>query len=127
MGKRPRVLILEQQDYMAEIVARIMHQAGAEAVICLSLQAAIEYLERHEQPGLIVMDLGLGGKDSPEMIDAIRCYEREHAIPLIITAAIKEADHPALRKLRAGDRCLPRPYRPVDLKQAARQMLYAHS
>ncbi|MFW5691681.1 MAG: response regulator [Chloroflexota bacterium] len=117
------VLIVEDQDYLAEIVSRIMQQIGLGAVICLTAEDAITYMEQHVLPDLIVLDISMPGMSGWDFLDVIKQYEETKLIPVIVTTARSDAANRLVGRLRNVDRYFVKPYHPEELLNAARQSL----
>lgn len=122
---KPLVLILEDQEYLAELIARVVESIEADSVVKLRGQHAIEYMENPDNrlPDLIVLDIGMPGMSGWEFLDIIKQYEATKTIPVIVATAHGDAANRLVGKLRAVDRYLVKPYQPDELRQAVIETL----
>jgi two-component system catabolic regulation response regulator CreB len=122
---KPLVLILEDQEYLAELIARVVESAEAFPMITLRAEHAIDYMENPDNPlpELIVLDIGMPGMSGWDFLDIIKQYEATKTIPVIVTTAHGDAANRLVGKLRDVDRYMVKPYQPEDLRQAIIQIL----
>lgn len=119
----PLALIVEDQDYLAEIASQSLEKVGFQTVICLSSEDGIRYMEEHSLPDIIILDIGMPGMSGWDFLDVIKQYQETKTIPVIVTTARGDAANRLVGKLRDVDKYFVKPYHPADLQRAAKESL----
>jgi CheY-like chemotaxis protein len=119
----PHILIVEDQEHLAEICARIVARLGATTQVCHTGEAAVNYMENNRLPDLIVLDISMPGMSGWDFLDIIKQYEETKTIPVIVTTAHGDAANRLVGKLRDVDQYMVKPYTPEDLREAAKSAL----
>ena len=80
-----RVLVLDDQPYLRDIITAIVADAGYPA---LAVASADEALIRMEQlkPELLVLDISLPGTNGLQLLDLIRAEESWQTLPVIVVS-----------------------------------------
>ena len=80
-----RVLVLDDQQYLRDIITAIIEDAGYPA---LAAATADEALLRMEQvrPELLVLDLSLPGTSGLQLLDQLRAEDSWHTLPVIVVS-----------------------------------------
>jgi Response regulators consisting of a CheY-like receiver domain and a winged-helix DNA-binding domain len=114
-----RVLIIEDDKEIAELVATYLAHEGLSPSIVGSAEAAI--MECAEaQPELVILDLGLPGADG---LDFLRCFRERSTAPVIIVSA-RESDEDKVIGLGLGaDDFVSKPFSPRVLAARAKAQL----
>ena len=117
-----RVLVVEDNRDIADLVARYLNKAGFAAEIIGSGREALKALA-DRPPDLVILDLMLPEVDGLEICRAIRSNERTAAIPIImLTARAEESDRIVGLELGADD-YVAKPFSPSELVAPARALL----
>jgi CheY-like chemotaxis protein len=119
----PFILIVEDQEALAEIVARVVGKLGAEAKICLTAEDAIDYLDNGRLPDLIILDIGMPGMSGWDFLDLIKRVEDTRSIPVLVATAHGDAANRVIGKLRDVDKYLIKPYKPEEIRDAVTEIL----
>lgn len=109
-----RILIVEDDDDIAQLVQRYLTRAGHAADV---LRAGDEALScaRDRIPDLIILDLMLPGLDGLEVCRALRAAPATRAVPIImLTARSEETDRIVGLELGADD-YVTKPFSPNEL------------
>lgn len=114
-----RILIVEDESDLAEIVADYVTAAGFEATVIADGLVALSYVRR-DAPDLIVLDLMLPGLDGLSLCKAVR---EQSDVPIImVTAKVQEIDR--LLGLDSGaDDYLCKPFSPRELVARVKAIL----
>ncbi len=115
-----RILVVEDEGALCDMVATSLRQAGYEVDACLDGDAASDYLVS-ESYDLVVLDLNLPGRDGMELLSDLRSHDTETKV-LILSArnAIKDR----VRGLDAGaNDYLPKPFHLDELEARVRNLL----
>ena len=114
-----RVLIVEDEERLAGILADYLRQANFEAH-CLKDGRGVVQWVREEQPALILLDLMLPGKDGMEICKEIRGFSD---VPIImITARVEEIDRLLGLELGADD-YICKPFSPREVVARTKAVL----
>lgn len=114
-----RVLIVEDEERLAGILADYLRQASFEAH-CLNDGYGVVQWVREQQPALILLDLMLPGKDGMEICKEIRSFSD---VPIImITARVEEIDRLLGLELGADD-YICKPYSPREVVARTKAVL----
>ncbi len=114
-----RVLVVEDEMKIARLVADFLEHAGLQVTIAGDGEAAIASA-RGSRPDLIVLDLGLPGRDG---LDVARELRRTSTVPIVIlTARGDETDRVVGLELGADDYVV-KPFSPRELVARVRAVL----
>jgi CheY-like chemotaxis protein len=114
-GGAGSVLLVEDDDEVAELVAQMLQQLGYEVTRVASAAAALGALANGRRVDLVFSDIMMpGGMNGVELAREIR--SRRRGLPVLLTSGYAEA---AKRDAEAeGVRILPKPYRLDELAAA---------
>ncbi len=113
------ILVVEDEIKIAALVRDYLQHAGFEVVVAGSGEAAIASA-RGSKPDLIVLDLGLPGRDG---LDVTRELRRTSSVPIVIlTARGDEADRIVGLEMGADDYVV-KPFSPKELVARVRAVL----
>jgi DNA-binding response OmpR family regulator len=117
-----RVLVVEDDPDIAELVARYLEKAGYVTTRVTSGRDALDAV-RTRAPDLIVLDVMLPQLDGLEVCRLLRAAEATAAIPIImLTARAEESDRIVGLEMGADD-YLPKPFSPNELVARVRALL----
>ncbi len=94
----PRVLVVDDEERMAAVVAGALERAGWECVACGSGEAALAELDRRE-PDVLVTDWKMPGMDGVELLRQVRA--RRPRLPVILLTAYASV-RSAVEAMREG-------------------------
>ena len=122
MTRRSRVLVVEDDRDIADLVRLYLERAGY-ATDAVSNGSDAPAAVRREQPDLVVLDLMLPGLDGLEVCRALRSDPKTAAVPVImLTARAEESDRIAGLELGADD-YVTKPFSPRELAARVRALL----
>ncbi|NJN16286.1 MAG: PAS domain-containing protein [Oscillochloris sp.] len=114
-----RVLVVDDQPDILEILADILSTCGAEVELCTTAHGALATLKSW-RPDVLVSDIAMPGEDGYWLIRAVRALDPEAGgnIPAIaLTAFVRMEDR--MRVLAAGFQLyVPKPLDPAALRDA---------
>lgn len=117
-----RVLVVEDEAAIAELVAIHLRHAGYEVTLAADAQSAISSVDR-VLPDLVVLDWMLPGQSGLALVKAWRAQERTRPLPIImLTARVEERDKLAGFDGGADD-YLTKPFSPKELLARVRAVL----
>ncbi len=113
------ILIVEDEEKLAGIVADYLRQAGYESRILADGTLVLPWVRAHE-PDLVLLDLMLPGKGGLDICREIRSFS---SVPIIITTArVEEIDRLLGLELGADD-YICKPYSPREVVARVRAVL----
>ncbi len=87
-----RILVVEDETAIQELIALNLSQAGHEATPVGDAQEALERV-RDSLPDLVLVDWMLPGMSGVDLVRRLRANERTRSVPIImLTARVEEAD-----------------------------------
>lgn len=114
-----RILIVEDEREIAELLAAYVERAGFEVARASNVQDAIRSHAQF-QPDLVLLDIGLPGGDGLEVLVAIR---RRMDTPIIMITALDD-EVTKLSSLRMGaDDYVNKPFNPSEVVERIRAVL----
>jgi DNA-binding response OmpR family regulator len=114
-----RILVVEDETSIARLVRDYLEHAGFEAVVVGDGETALASARR-DRPDLVVLDLGLPGRDG---LDVARTLRRTSEVPIVIlTARGDETDRVVGLELGADDYVV-KPFSPKELVARVRAVL----
>ncbi len=113
------ILVVEDEDKLAKVMADYLHQAGFETH-CLSDGVAVAPWVQSRKPDLVLLDLMLPGKGGLDVCKEIRSFS---PVPIIITTArIEEIDRLLGLELGADD-YICKPFSPREVVARVKAVL----
>lgn len=82
-----RILIIDDDTSVLEILRRTLENAGYEAVTVTSGQQALDYIDRHGLPHLAVVDMLMPGMSGFEFCEAVQAYSD---LPVIMLTGVHD-------------------------------------
>jgi PAS domain S-box-containing protein len=108
-GKRERVLVVDDEPFIAESLCDILKANGYEALTANSGEAALEtYKELGEKIDLIVLDLGMPGMGGKECLGRLRRMDGE--LKIIVASGYDAATHAEEVKKLGAKAFISKPY-----------------
>jgi DNA-binding response OmpR family regulator len=114
-----RILVVEDESRIAQLVRDYLEHAGFEAIVAGDGDTALASARR-SRPDLVVLDLGLPGRDG---LDVARTLRRTSSVPIVmLTARGDETDRIVGLELGADDYVV-KPFSPKELVARVRAVL----
>ena len=88
----PRVLVVEDDDDLREIVCEVLEGAGYEAKAACGGEEALGVLEDPERPDIILLDLTMPGMSGFELRERLLRIPELRSIPTIVMTASRAFD-----------------------------------
>jgi len=82
---RPRVIVVDDQKYLRDIIAAILDDAGYPAVAVGTAQEALEHLDTFAAD-LIVLDASLPGTSGLAFLDYLRANPAWRTLPVVMVS-----------------------------------------
>ena len=87
MKKVPRILVADDEQYVAELLARTLEAEGYSVTRAYNGQDALDEVNK-EVPDLIILDINMPVLNGYEVLERIN---KKHDIPVIMLTAVLEA------------------------------------
>lgn len=114
MSAKPKILIVEDEKDIRELVELHLKKAGFETRAAKDGQEAFRKIQE-SRPDLIVLDLMLPEMDGKELTKLVKAREDTKSIPIVmLTAKSEEVDRIVGFELGADD-YIPKPFSPREL------------
>ena len=84
-----RVLLVEDDTWLAELEASVLKKAGYKVEITPHALAAIELIDRF-QPNIIILDVLLGGSTAFALLHELQSYDDTKKIPVVLCTNLAE-------------------------------------
>ncbi|HWK93769.1 MAG TPA: MtrAB system response regulator MtrA [Luteimicrobium sp.] len=116
---RARVLVVDDDTALAEMIGIVLKSEGFEPVFCADGDAALGVF-RASQPDLVLLDLMLPGKDGTEVCREIRA---ESGTPIIMLTAKSDTVDVVTGLESGADDYISKPFKPKELVARIRARL----
>jgi two-component system chemotaxis response regulator CheY len=80
-----RVLVLDDQKYLRDIIAAILEDVGYPALPVATPEEAFQQMHQH-RPQLLVLDMSLAGMSGLEFLDQVRANPAWRTLPVIMVS-----------------------------------------
>ena len=116
----PRVLLVEDEESAAEVLATILELEGFHVTLAANGKRAIEVLEE-ARPALIITDYMMPMMDGIELAKAIRTMPAYDTVPILMTSGVAEAAMKEYESLLSA--FLRKPFKIEALLEVVRRLL----
>lgn len=110
---RGRVLVVDDEPAIADVVSRYLRRAGYETAIAATGQEALRSADE-VRPDVVVLDLMLPDVDGLEVMRRLRREDRRKGAIILLTARGEESDRVVGLRLGADDYVV-KPFSPAEL------------
>jgi DNA-binding response OmpR family regulator len=119
MAPMKTILVVDDEPRIATLVRDVLEHAGFAVVVAADGDAALRAVDLRS-PDLVVLDLGLPGRDG---IDVIRELRRASAIPIVVLSARDDEVDKLLGLELGADDYVTKPFSPRELVARVRAVL----
>jgi two-component system response regulator MtrA len=116
---RGRVLVVDDDTALAEMLGIVLRSEGLEAVFCPDGAQAVQAF-RDTKPDVILLDLMLPGRDG---IDVCRAIRAESGVPIVMLTAKTDTVDVVLGLESGADDYVVKPFKPKELVARLRARL----
>jgi CheY-like chemotaxis protein len=89
-----RVLLVEDDPDIRHVLADLLGRNGYEVAAASDGRLALEYLDYHEPPRLVLLDLMMPGRDGWEFLQARRHRPDLLDVPVVVFSAVADVGGP---------------------------------
>ncbi len=89
---RPRVLVVEDDSDLREIVCEVLENAGYDSIAAAGGEEALAVLHRPEHADLILLDLTMPGMSGFELRERLLDTPELRSIPVVVMTASRKFD-----------------------------------
>jgi CheY-like chemotaxis protein len=97
------VLLVEDDPDIRHCLTRLLERQGYQVAAAVDGWQALEYLRRHEPPGLVLLDLVMPEMDGWEFLHARRHRRDLWDVPVVVFSAVADCKGPDPRALGAAE------------------------
>jgi DNA-binding response OmpR family regulator len=115
-----RVLIVDDEFGLAEVVAEMLQERGFETSLAINGQIALELIGE-EVPDLLLLDCMMPILDGVGVVRALRADPRTAALPIILMTALPHVVPPEVEATACA--LLQKPFSPAELFAAIERCL----
>ncbi|MCK9206074.1 MAG: response regulator [Salinivirgaceae bacterium] len=120
--KTPKtILIVDDEELYAQYLTRILYSPSIKLVHVTSGNQALQFIDEHTAPDLVLMDLRLPDMSGFEVTTQIK--KRNGAIPVVAITGFDVADYKARHVSMGFNDFLTKPMNPQDLIQTIKKQL----
>lgn len=117
------ILVVEDDPSLRRLLCRHLEKMGYAVKDVDNGEAALKWLEDHEPPGLVCLDLALPAMSGFRVCEQIRAESRTKSIPvLVITARTSVQDHTFALEVGA-DAFLEKPFKLKEFEDEVKALL----
>jgi|UniRef100_UPI00404797EA two-component system, OmpR family, phosphate regulon response regulator PhoB len=117
-----RILIVEDEPSIAELIAINLTHAGYEVERALQTEVALNMM-RDELPSLLILDWMLPGKSGVQFARELRANERTRGLPILMLTAKSEESDKVLGLDSGADDYVTKPFSPKELIARVKALL----
>ena len=117
-----RILIVEDEPSIAELIAINLSHAGFEVEKALQTDLALQ-LMKDQLPSLVILDWMLPGKSGVQFAKELRANERTKSLPILMLTAKSEESDKVLGLDSGADDYVTKPFSPKELIARVRAIL----
>jgi len=121
-----RILIVEDEPSIAELIAINLSHAGYEVEKALQADIAFNMM-KDQLPNLIILDWMLPGKSGVQFAKELRANDRTRALPILMLTAKSEESDKVLGLDSGADDYVTKPFSPKELLARVRAILRRQS
>ncbi len=123
MSKGKRVVCIEDEPEMIDLVKLILSRKGFQVVGAMGGREGLEAIQR-EQPDLVLLDLMMPDMDGWEVYQKMKADEATKAIPVIVvTAKAQSIDKVLGLHIAKVDDYITKPFGPQELLESVEKVL----
>ena len=117
-----RILVVEDEPSIAELIAINLTHAGYEVERALQTEVALNMM-RDELPSLLILDWMLPGKSGVQFARELRANERTRGLPILMLTAKSEESDKVLGLDSGADDYVTKPFSPKELIARVKALL----
>ena len=117
-----RILIVEDEPSIAELIAINLTHAGYEVEKALQTDVAISMM-REQLPNLLILDWMLPGKSGVQFAKELRANERTRALPILMLTAKSEESDKVMGLDSGADDYVTKPFSTKELVARVKALL----
>jgi DNA-binding response OmpR family regulator len=119
MEKKAHILVVDDEQYVLELVKRTLEPEGYAVTVAADSNSALAQLTEH-MPDLVLLDIRMPGLDGFQVLNLIR---KSSDVPVIMLTAIDQASTLRDAINIGADDYITKPFRPLELIARVRAKL----
>jgi len=126
MSKMPTILVIDDEDIIRNILAKLIHALGYCVLQASNSTEAMSMIRQHK-PEVVLLDIVMPGVDSMEVLNTVRNDDALKSTAIILISGIDCLDTVATYIEAGADDFLPKPFNSALLKMKIRNALERRS
>jgi DNA-binding response OmpR family regulator len=123
MSEKPRVLVVEDDVHIAQVLTFMLERQGYRVIYAEDGRAAVQHIVSGPVPDLVLLDVMLPFVDGFEVLNLLRAREGWETVPVLMLTA-KSSEQDTVRALDAGaNDFIIKPFQPLELLARLRRYL----
>jgi two-component system, OmpR family, alkaline phosphatase synthesis response regulator PhoP len=84
------VLVVDDNSDLCRILATLLKRAGHQGACATSAAEAMEHLQKHPAPDLMILDLMMPYEDGLSLLEKVRHDPKTRDVPVVVYSAVSE-------------------------------------
>jgi DNA-binding response OmpR family regulator len=119
---RPRVLVVEDEERIADLLRRQLEAGGFEVTVAARAATALSALE-YGLPDLVLLDLILPDVNGYQLCAILRRLYSHATLPIVILTGVEQCTEGLQHEAAGADAYLRKPYDAAELIQTIRTLV----
>lgn len=117
------VLVVEDAHAEQLLIASLLAMAGFEVAVAETAEVAWRWLETHNPPDLILLDIIMPGRSGLELCRMIRANPQLNQIPIVFCSSKNQESDRFWALRQGGNAYIAKPFAPKQLLEAVHQYI----
>jgi len=122
MNKTPSILVVDDEDIIRNILAKLVHALGYSVLQASNSTQAVSMIRQHK-PDVVLLDIVMPGVDSMEVLHTVRDDSNLKSTAIILISGIDSLDTITTYIEAGADDFLPKPFNSALLNMKIRNAL----
>jgi len=122
MSKTPSILVVDDEDIIRNILAKLIHALGYSVLQASNSTQAVSMIRQHK-PDVVLLDIIMPGVDSMEVLNTVRDDDSLKSTAIILISGIDSLDTISTYIEAGADDFLPKPFNSALLNMKIRNAL----
>jgi len=117
-GVPKTILTVDDSPFIRKLLRVTLSRQGFDVAEAEDGVAALEWLDAHDQPDVMITDINMPRMDGFGLVEAIRAQGRHDAMPILVLSTESSDDKQGRGKAAGIDGWLVKPFNPTQLASA---------
>lgn len=121
-NKRPRILIVDDSDFILQLLEMVFHGEGFETLAAIDGQTAVR-MARERRPDVVLLDVRMPHMDGWDVLETLRGEESTRSVPVMMTSTVEALVGTREAWSRGADAYLMKPFSPAAAVSSIQELL----